>query len=253
MKKLVGMVFAIGLMIGLMPGKIVRADTNKADVNYLKAIVGTDNVVTFETDNEECTIVKQDTDNEVVWENGWYAVTGEIEINGRITINEGADVNLILCDDCGLNAKKGIYVPLNSTLNIYSGSTEDNIKGNGKLDATGDTGYAGIGGNNGESGNCGKIVIHGGHITATGGDHGAGIGGGIKGDGGIIVIYGGTVKATGGSGASGIGIGQFDITSLVCDATLNVYGGSIEAIGGVGSFYGSEPHRVPGGAGIYCK
>ena len=69
---------------------------------------------------------------------GWYVVRGDVTAVNRLMINYG-EVNLILCDGCTLDAKKGIGVEPFATLNIY-GQLHDtgkikSIKGNRKYDA----------------------------------------------------------------------------------------------------------------------
>ena len=163
-------------------------------------------------------------------------LTGKLESNKRISIEDGATVRLngvsINADgafttgnhagiDCEGNATiilmdgttntvkgfyenyPGIYVPENKTLTIQGG---------GSLNASSNGAGCGIGG--GYSGgsyfeiHCGNINIEGGIITATGGTQSAGIGGGKSGRCGNITISGGTIMATGGSYAVAIGGGE---------------------------------------------
>ncbi|MBQ6746487.1 MAG: hypothetical protein IJR07_05530 [Bacteroidaceae bacterium] len=79
----------------------------------------------------------------------------------------------------------GIYVPQGKTLTI---------KGDGSLNAIGNTYTAGIGAGWGPG--CGNIIITGGTINATGGQHSAGIGGGFGGDCGNIIITSGVTSVT---------------------------------------------------------
>ena len=98
----------------------------------------------------------------------------------------------------------GIHVPNGATLNIKCSETDTHTcleTSCGKLSATGGHFSAGIGGKQNEG--CGKVVIDGGIVTASG--NSAGIGGGDHGSGGDITITGGIVTATGGLGAAGIG------------------------------------------------
>lgn len=72
----------------------------------------------------------------------------------------------------------------------------------GKVEATGTSQAAGIGGGSSSyAGHGGSITITGGEVKATGGDQASGIGGGSNGSGGDITITGGTEQ--GGSGQSG--------------------------------------------------
>ncbi len=87
----------------------------------------------------------------------------------------------------------------------------------------------------------GTIEIHGGNVTAAGGNDGAGIGGGDYGSGGNITISGGTVNASGGRFGAGIGGGQARGAGKV-----TITGGYVRANGG-SSDDADEPY---GGAGI---
>ena len=97
------------------------------------------------------------------------------------------------------------------------------------MTANGSNGGAGIGGGSGAGFDTsgGTITIHGGSVTATGGDYGAGIGGGNGGSGGIITIHGGSVTATGGDSAAGIGGGYTG-----SGGTITIHGGNVTATGG---------------------
>ena len=105
---------------------------------------------------------------------------------------------------------------------------EDN---NGKLEATGGHGGAGIGG--GQHSSASDITITGGTITARGSNSGAGIGGGasdINGpycNGSNITISGGDVTAIGSVYASGIGGG-----SIGSGSDITISGGKVTAKGG---------------------
>ena len=154
-------------------------------------------------------------------ESGWYVVDSDVTIDGFIDCR--GKINLILCDGCRLTVSKGISISeSNWFLNVYGQSA-----GTGELIAIGEGyGDAGIGGRDGFS--ASNITIHGGTITATGGDSGAGIGGGREGAGGGVTIYGGTVTATGGDEAAGIGGGE----NGAGGAGITVYGGTVTATGG---------------------
>ena len=117
----------------------------------------------------------------------------------------------------------GVFVPSGSTLTIKGGSL-----GNGKLNATGNSGGAGIGG--GDKIDCGAIEIQGGIITATGGDGAAGIGSGLLGNWGDITIIDGIVTAYGGYSAAGIGSGYYG-GSFSC-GDISIKGGTVNATGG---------------------
>ena len=103
-------------------------------------------------------------------------------------------------------------------INVHSNGSENDytltIKGDGSLEAIGQSGGAGIGGV--KTGACGNIVIESGSITATGSSGGAGIGSGYEGSCGTITINGGTVTATGGNSAAGIGTGDAEEGNSSC-------------------------------------
>ena len=144
-----------------------------------------------------------------------FSLSKDVTITGRVVVT--GDVTLILPEGKTLTASSGITVKEGNKLTI---------KGSGKLNATGLTYQAGIGGDDHES--SGEIIIEGGIINVVGGDHGAGIGSGDFGDyGGTVTINGGTVTATGGDAAAGIGGGEG------CDGgNITINGGIVTAEGG---------------------
>ena len=213
----------------------------------------------------------------------WYVVNQNVTINSRISTS--GTVNLILCDGCTLNAKKGVTVANGTTLNIYEGWTGTRAQAPVVGALTTDNLYddihnnvdyfsAGIGGYNDKwHCDCGTINIHGGTVTAIGGNRAAGIGAGVyvddddttdfrKGTAGTITIYGGTVTGKGGKTSSsgiveelgqGAGIGGCDRGD---GGTITIYGGNVNGIGGgwggagIGGGYGggSGTIAIYGGA-----
>ena len=191
------------------------------------------------------------TANALTLKGGWYAVTSDIEISQRITIN--GDVHIILADGCTLTAPKGIEVEAMNFVSFY-GQTA----GTGKLVSMNpDAGNAAVGSNayytnagsmtfnggtfslrggmngaaigGGRSSGFSSITINGGNITAKGNpattsNTAAGIGAGLDGDYGIITINGGTVNATSAGNAAAIG-GAQNSTGI----TVNINGGNITA------------------------
>lgn len=208
--------------------------------------------VTYTEKTADCTAVESSTEA-VTWYDGWYVVSGEVNITEPVTVS-GA-VNLILADDCTLNANSGIVVETGNSLTIY---TQEN--GTGTLIATGTTdddnnASAGIGGST-VSADSGAITIHGGVISAVGGStgsagrSGAGIGGGSPNSGnggsnGTVIIYGGTITANSGAGnLTGAGIGGGASSNNGNGGTgsnITIYGGSVTA---------SSTGTDTGGAGI---
>lgn len=166
----------------------------------------------------------------VVWEDGYYVVSGNVTIGERITVK--GIVNLILKDKATLTAEKGITVHTGNLLTIYAQSEVEDTMGRiviggsrqnragiggtgqgtsgtrscgfvtingGKIDFSSQTesdvqgtSAAGIGGST--NGGCGKITINGGVIDGIKSNDGACIGNGGAGSGGIIIINGGTIR-----------------------------------------------------------
>ena len=155
---------------------------------------------------------------------GWYVVTGKVT---TATLKVNGTANLILADGATLTANGGICVIDDNALNVYAQSSDTNRMG--KLIATAPQYGAGIGGGSGQTG--GKIAIHGGDVTATGGFAAAGIGGGCYGAGGKCVIYDGKVTATGGNEGAGIG-GGYQRTG----GEITIYGGCVTALASGGSY-----------------
>lgn len=159
------------------------------------------------------------------------------------TEGEG-DVNIELD---GSNTLRSGYYSKAAGLNKGNSGTltindEDN---NGKLEATGGYGGAGIGG--GRHSSASDITITGGTITARGSYSGAGIGGGasdINGpycNGSNITISGGDVTAIGSVYASGIGGGSIGSGSniTISDGKVTAKGGDQGGAGIGGGFWAS--------------
>lgn len=201
----------------------------------------------WRSETAQCTLFTQDT---AVLEAGWYAVSGEIETAGGVTVN--GEVHLILADGCRLKTG-GIHVSgTGNSIRIYAQSDGGQM---GILETNGAADAAGIGGDSGESN--GSITVYGGRVTAQGGENAAGIGGGTGGDGSFITIHGGdvTAKAAEGdeehteySGGAGIGGG-----SRGNGSNITINGGTVTAQGAGGytsSVDGQQKITNGGGAGI---
>ena len=138
-----------------------------------------------------------------------------IELDGSNTLRSGYFSNA-----AGLNKGNSGTLTIND---------EDN---NGKLEATGGYGGAGIGGGasdiNGPYCNGSNITISGGDVTAIGSAYASGIGGGSIGSGSNITISDGKVTAKGGDqGGAGIGGGFW-----ASGSDITISGGEVEATGG---------------------
>lgn len=154
---------------------------------------------------------------------GWYAVDSDLTLDNRLNIPNDQDVHLILCDDCTLEAPKGVIVGDTGTLTVYGQSNDTGV-----LEAHNPDG-AGIGGLDEKK--AGTMIFKGGTINAFGGGKDAGIGTGKndKSEFRMIEIYGGTVNAQGGIMGAGIGAGRDNDTN---DEVINIYGGTVNATGG---------------------
>ena len=136
----------------------------------------------------------------------------------------------------------GIFVPKDKTLTIKSRTADPGKLMASPFDGGTDESYgAGIGG--GYEIVCGKIIIQGGIITATGGKWAAGIGGGPDAIWGDITISGGEVTAQGGNNAAGIGSGDCGGESGC--GNISITGGTVIANGGengagIGSGFGYD-------------
>ena len=206
----------------------------------------------------------------VMWGNDyWFIAEGTGSTANGLTCS-GSDIYLILCDDSQITINEGLFVNEGTTLHVYSQSYVNRF---GALFSSGDDSQSGIGPKYDDDGithYSGDIDIHGGFISARGGDqaagiggcedrssatitiwdgivnarggdYGAGIGGGEGGGSTHTIIYGGTVTATGGARAAGIGGGEYYYGGGY-RGTIEIYGGLVHAIGGNG--------LQEGGAGI---
>ncbi len=117
----------------------------------------------------------------------------------------------------------GILIPKDKTLTIRGLGSLTTLTSNG-------WGSAGIGG--GYQIPCGNIVIEGGIITATGGEHATGVGGGRNTSCGTITITGGKVTATGGEGGAAIGRGTYGSCGTITIGGTVLWDGSNYQNGG---------------------
>ena len=165
---------------------------------------------------------------------GTYYLNRNVTIDGRASLK--GDTELIRGDGFTLDVK-GLYIPDGSKLTIY-GQAEDS----GRIYSH-PSGGAAIGGYSKHDN--GKIVIHGGNITATGYDHCAGIGSNDGRSGGDITIYGGTITIYGGDITAN---GPTD--SDCCENGAGIGGGYKGAGGDITIYGGSITTYSRDGAGI---
>ena len=168
-------------------------------------------------------------------EETWYVIQGTINNTNSVVIH--GNVSIILTEGCDFTAPR-VCVDEGTSLTIYGKE-----KGTGRLTVTGAVTSAGIGGMNV---NSGDITIHGGIINVTGGKSvnsgGAGIGGGDKGNCSKVTIYSGVVTATGNNGGAGIGGGA----NSGDGGDIKIYGGTVMAQGSVG--VNGPGHGIGGGS-----
>ena len=174
-------------------------------------------------------------------ETTWYVVKDK-EVNISDRINVTGNVNLILAENCTLNAQKGIDASAEgSSITIWAQSVAQSVDGstgkliakapNKQLDAT-------------KAAIAGTVTINGGVITASG-DGGAADIGGNQDKGARITINGGYVKAIGAEDSAvkfGAGIGSGGTSEEETQITITggiVYASSLSGAG-IGSGFGEN-------------
>ena len=266
-RRILSVVLAVALMVGLMPeipGTVLTAHAAEAgaftveggtagtDYTYADGVltIKTATPMTIKNSNPEIAttdriVVARDVSANITLAGVNIDVSSEYNTCAfRIEDGSTGNVTITLADDstnilmsgerCAGLQKDGTT----GTLIICGGA-----KGNGSLKATGGNYGAGIGGGYGLQIGFGvgkNITISGGTVTATGGGSGAGIGGGYYGDGTGITISGGTVTANGRSGGAGIGGGDYGSGSDIAieGGIVTATGGSMGA--GIGGGYGLQ-------------
>ena len=196
-------------------------------------------VFTKETAASVTAVTNSDTD--VTWGAGWYTVSGNVIIKGKVTLS--ADTHLILQDGATLTINGQLDCRTNSKdLYIYG-----QMEGTGKLNITcndnalyGDPGYtlhihggeitATATGDSHYGLYFGKIVMYSGKLTATAADYHA-IGFNVHG----FIVYGGEVEATSNATTG-------DFSGIQSSGPLKVYVGKVKGTGG-----------APSGKGFECK
>ncbi len=217
-------------------------------------------------------------------ESGYYVVTSNTTVSGRLYVADGKTVGLYLGEGATLTVNRGIRVDKEGTLDIYAAkSTSGKLYIHMNKNSDDVSTMAAIGSNG--SSDAGEITIHGGtldlrgdynstaaiigggnkgapkRITIWDGDiscmkqkycNGAGIGGGYEGKmswggGEGIRIYGGKITTDTSSGA-GIGSGARSESS---SGSLAVYGGTINTVAITGAGVGGGAHACSPKINIY--
>ncbi|MBQ4602516.1 MAG: leucine-rich repeat protein [Clostridia bacterium] len=229
MKKLISILLAAVMLIGMIPFSAFAAD----GITYIDA----------DGNQQTCTDYKVYA-GEAILSEGWWLVRGSLTTDTRISVS--GSCNIILADNAVLTANAGIAVNSGNSLTIYAVSADPSKQG--KIVAGAGDDQAAIGGNNQSS--AGIITINGGNITVQASSTGAGIGGGKEGNGGTITINGGTVTSNANSHAAAIGggwrgnSGTITINGGTVVATISLYG---SAIGGGGDGGNGESITINGG------
>ena len=250
-------------LIAMAPGSIPFIerswdDTNMKVVNTEKSLtthIASDDTPTSEVQYKEVTNAPASSPDEWFGMGGYsddvpefYVVRGNV--NRETIVVQGKNVHLVLCDDATLTLTGGLKLEGDNKLYIHCQSYGSKM---GRLMVTNKyKNAAGIGSaqDNGAEKTVGEMVIHGGHIEATGGEYGAGIGSCARvrdGKGDLcnqVTVYGGYVKAQGGTYGAGIGGGAGYGEIGVSGGDFILYGGTVIAQGGE---YGSGV----GGGGSY--
>ena len=186
----------LGEGVGYFEGKTLFAEGPEEEMEsgtagYAQIKGGVKYVYVDQTTGAVTTAYAYDAESRInswLWSK-WYIVEKDTTISDAVFFDTD-EVNIIIADGATLTFEKGIAVPEGKTLNIYAQSADEATMG--KLIATGTNGAAGIGGENG-----GNVYVYSGNVEATGDTGAAGIDG-------IVYIYGGSVTATGGEGSVGI-------------------------------------------------
>ena len=189
-------IVTLGEGVGYFEGKTLFAEgpeeeMESGDASYAQIKGGAKYVYVDATTGAVTTAYTYEASNRIddwLWSK-WYIVEKDTTINDAVYF-ETNEVNIIIADGVTLTFANGLNVPEGKTLKIYAQSMDEATMGT--LIATGANGAAGIGGENG-----GNVYVYSGNVEATGDTGAAGIDG-------TVYIYGGSVTATGGEGSVGI-------------------------------------------------
>lgn len=224
-KRILSIFLALVMYLSLLPTAVFAEGENDNGIDTLS----TTGVRYIDENGNRKTaadcITVSDSAGDVIWENGgWYVVSSDVTISGKLTIKE--DVNFILCDGKNLTVEGGILAYEDLTIYGQSGGT-GNLTAGDAVD--GDTSKSIV---------CDNLTVNGGSINATGDDV-TGTGMNVQSYGincAVLTINGGKITAVGGSvTALGTDSDLEELTTssygIRCkDITIN--GGSIDATAG---------------------
>ena len=222
-------------------------DTNKKVVSTQKPLTG---FIDYDATPEEEGVYKKVTNAPADSPNEWFRMGGYSDnvaeyyvvrgnVNRETIVVQGKNVHLVLCDNATLTLTGGLKLEEENKLYIHCQSYDSKM---GRLMVTNKyENAAGIGSaqDDGNNKTVGELVIHGGHIEATGGKYGAGIGSCKRSNKSQrklcngVTVYGGYVKATGGNSGAGIGGGcGVSVSWGVDGGDFVLYDGTVIAQGG---------------------
>ncbi len=214
MKRMMGLLLALFMIIGCMSLNPIATYANDADPNTFNINAGNVNITksgtytiegTGQPTSNTISVTGSNIKAKIILKNVNIDVSNQDEQQAFLAKNnDQSNVHLTIILE-GTNSLKSGDHRAGLTWNNSDNNSTLEIEGDGSLTATGGWSGAGIGG--GYGGSSENIKITGGTVTATGGTFAAGIGCGI-GSGENITITGGTVTATGGWAGAGIGGGD---------------------------------------------
>ena len=231
MKRMMGLLLALFMIIGCMSLNPIATYANDADPNTFNINAGNVNITksgtytiegTGQPTSNTISVTGSNIKAKIILKNVNIDVSNQDEQQAFLAKNnDQSNVHLTIILE-GTNSLKSGDHRAGLTWNNSDNNSTLEIEGDGSLTATGGWAGAGIGG--GYGGSSENIKITGGTVTATGGMYGAGIGGSCDGSGENITIAGGTVTATG--GWAGAGIGGGDAGS---GRNITITGGTVKA------------------------
>ena len=131
------LILALAMVLSLFPSPVWAEGETTAEVNYVAPKL---NGMPEQHDDQSCVLL---TNTTFAWDAEWYAVQGEVTIDGTVTVTDEYTVNLILCDDAELTITGGLQLWNESKgvpqLVIYSQS-----EGTGRMEVTNTPGQPAI-------------------------------------------------------------------------------------------------------------